>query len=128
VTFPAIKPSSRSYSPGQLPVRTYRTLSGAIWKRAFSNTRSGQALSLKFNSLNDGETEQIVAHFEDMGGTFKRFDLPSELFAGMSSGLTNRLKNAANIKWAYSSEPKVESVFPGYSDVTVELIGEVEYP
>jgi hypothetical protein len=128
VTFPAIKPSSRSYSPGALPVRAYRTLGGAVWKRAFSNTVLGQTLSLRFNALTDSETEQIVAHYEDMGGTFRRFDLPSELFAGMSSGLTNRLKNATNIKWAYSAEPKVESVFPGYSNVTVDLVGEVEYP
>lgn len=128
MTFPAIKPSARSYSPGALPVRAYRTLGGAVWKRSFSNTRLGQAMSLSFRAIPDSETEQIVAHYEDMGGTFKRFDLPSELFAGMSSGLANRLKNAPNIKWAYSAEPKVESVFPGFSNVTVDLIGEVEYP
>jgi hypothetical protein len=127
-TFPSIKPSARSYSPGQLPVRSYRTLSGAIWKRSFSNTRQGHGLSLEFQNITDAEVEQIVAHYEDRGGSFYRFSLPAALFAGMSSGLIGRLQAPANIQWAYAGEPKISSVFPGRSTVSVELIGEVAYP
>ena len=124
-TFPALKPSSRSYSPGQLPIRQYRTLSGAVWKRAFSNTRSGHAISLEFANLPDAKAEQIVAHYDSMGGSFYRFTLPGEIFAGMSSGLTSRMQAPANVEWAYASEPQLQSVHPGVTTVKVELIGEV---
>jgi hypothetical protein len=125
MTFPAIKPSSRSFSPGQLPIRSYRTLSGAIWKRSFSNTRSGHAMSLEFKNIPDATADQILAHFESVGGPFYRFNLPAELFVGMSSSLTSRMQAPANVQWAYSSEPKVQSVYPGYCTVSVELISEV---
>jgi len=127
-TFPAIKPSARSYTPGQLPIRSYRTLSGVVWKRSFSNTRAGHGLSLQFENITDSEVEQIIAHYEDRGGGFYRFSLPGELFAGMSGGLTSRMQAPSNVQWAYASEPKVDSVFPGRSTVSVELVGEVTYP
>ena len=127
-TFPSIVPSGRSYSPGQLPVRSYKTLGGAVWKRSFSNTRLGHGLSLDFENITDAEVEQIVAHYEDRGGSFYRFSLPAALFAGMSSELTGRMQAPPNIQWAYAGEPKISSVFPGRSTVKVELIGEVAYP
>jgi hypothetical protein len=103
-------------------------LGGAIWKRSFSNTRSGHGLSLDFENITDAEVEQIVAHYEDHGGSFYRFTLPAALFAGMSSGLTGRMQAPPNIEWAYAGEPQITSVFPGRSTVKVELIGEVAYP
>jgi hypothetical protein len=127
MTFPAIKPSSRSYSPGQLPIRSYRTLGGAVWKRAFSDTRAGHAMRLEFANIPDSVADQIVGHYETMGGPFYRFDLPNELMAGYGTALANRVKAPANVKWAYATEPSVASVHPGFSTVTVELVGEVDY-
>lgn len=128
MSFPALIPSSRAFSPGSLPVRQYRTLSGAIWKRAFSNTRSGHSLSLEFKNIPDQQADQVVAHYEAMGGSFTRFDLPGSVFAGMDSTMAGRIQAPSNVRWAYSSEPKVSSVFPGLSTVTVDLVGEVAYP
>jgi hypothetical protein len=124
-TFPAIKPSGRSLSPGQLPVRSYTTLSGAIWKRAFSNTRSGHAISLEFANIPDQQAELIVAHYESVGGPFYRFTLPTAVFAGMGATLASRFQAPASVEWAYASEPKLESIYPGVTTVRVELVSEV---
>lgn len=129
MTFPALIPTSRTFTPGSLPIRSYRTLSGAVWKRAFSNTRSGHSMSLEFGNITDSAAAQIVAHYEAMGGPFYRFALPAALFTGVgSSDMANRIQAPANVRWAYASEPKVSSILPGRSTVTVDLIGEVDYP
>lgn len=129
MAFPALVPTSRTLTPGSLPIRTYRTLNGAIWKRSFSNTRSGHSISLEFRNITDAEADQFMAHYEEMGGSFYRFTLPQAVFTGISSTtLVNRMKAPTSVKWAYASEPKVSSVFPGRSVVSVELIGEVQYP
>jgi hypothetical protein len=128
MSFPALIPSSRAFSPGSLPVRNYRTLSGAIWKRAFSNTRAGHSLTLEFTNIPDSQADQIVAHYEAMGGPFYRFTLPGSIFAGMDATMAARIQAPTNVQWAYSSEPKVASVFPGVSTVSVDLVGEVAYP
>lgn len=128
MTFPSLIPTSRSFTPGQLPIRTYTTLSGAIWKRAFTNTRLGQTMQLEFANITDEQAELIFVHFESVGGLFTRFGLPTEVFAGISGGIPGRLQAPANIQWAYAKEPTISSVFPGISSVSVELVGEVSYP
>ena len=128
MNFPSLVPSSRSYTPGQLPIRAYRTLSGAIWKRAFTNTRLGQTIKLQYENIPDTQAELIFAHFESVGGLFNRFALPVEVFQGIGGGITTRLRAPVNIQWAYAQEPTITSVFPGISSVTVDLIGEVVYP
>ena len=125
MSFPALIPSTRAFSPGSLPIRTYRTLSGAIWKRAFSDTRSGHNLTLEFTNIPDSQADQIVAHYEAMGGPFYRFTLPGSIFAGMDPTMAARIQSPTRVQWAYSKEPQVASIFPGVSTVSVELVSEI---
>jgi hypothetical protein len=125
--FPGIKPSERSFRAGQYPTKVYRALSGATVKRAFGNRAYGYEIQLGFTNITDTTAEQILSHYETTAGGFERFTLPSEVFAGMSNGLTTRIQSPTQIKWEYASPPEVKSVHPGLSNVTITLAGELDY-
>ena len=126
-TFPAIKPSSRSFNPGDYPTQRYRTMSGATWKRNFGSTRVGMALNLEFLNIPDEKTAAILQHYNGEGGTINRFPVPGEIWAGMSTALEGLANVPANVQWAYAEPPDVESVFIGISKVRVKLVGEAAY-
>lgn len=53
--FPTIKPTARSYNPGDYPIKSYQALSGTKWKRAFGNKRIGMSLALEFSNIDDSD-------------------------------------------------------------------------
>lgn len=125
--FPSIRPSGRSYSPGQFPTKTYRGLSGATVKRVFGNRSFGHLIDLQFENISDTNTKAILDHYYGQYGTYERFTLPDEVFSGISAALRDILKTPTNILWEYAEPPQVESVITGRSTVTVRLIGELNY-
>ena len=123
--FPAIKPSSRQYTPGQFPVKTYRGLSGATVKRVFGNKAFGHTIELQFNNISDASTKTLLDHYYGQNGSVDRFALSEEAMAGMSTELKGVVKAPVNIAWEYAEPPSVESTFNGRSNVTVRLVGEL---
>jgi hypothetical protein len=95
MAFPSIKPTTRSFSLGDYPSKTYRSLSGAIFKRAFGNRQTGYTLDLTFRNIGDtselrthsGTAKEIMDHYTDVDGTFKSFTLPARVFEGMDNGV-----------------------------------------
>jgi len=126
-TFPSIRPTGRSYSPGQFPTKVYRGLSGATVKRVFGNRSFGHVIDLQFENISDADTKAILDHYYGQFGSYARFALPDAVFSGMSTTLKVVVQTPANILWEYAEPPQVESVFNGRSTVTVRLIGELNY-
>jgi len=125
--FPSIRPSSRSYSPGRFPTKTYRGLSGATVKRVFGNRAFGHTIELEFQNVTDDNVKTILDHYYGQGGSYSRFTLPTDVFSGMSDSLRGVVQSPVNILWEYAEAPKVESVFNGRSNVIISLIGELDY-
>lgn len=125
--FPSIRPTGRSYSPGQFPTKIYRGLSGATVKRIFGNRSFGHSIELEFANITDANVKLILDHYYAQGGNYTRFALPNEIFSGMSDDLRGVVQAPTNILWEYAQSPQVESVFNGRSTVTVSLIGELDY-
>lgn len=125
--FPSIRPTGRSYSPGQFPTKVYRGLSGTTVKRVFGNRSFGHVIDLQFENISDINTKAIVDHYYGQYGSYERFTLPDAVFSGMSTVLKGAVQAPANILWEYAEPPQVESVFNGRSTVTVRLIGELDY-
>jgi len=125
--FPSIRPTRRSYSPGQFPTKIYRGLSGATVKRIFGNRSFGHSIELEFANITDANVKLILDHYYAQGGNYTRFALPNEIFSGMSDSLRGVVQAPTNIQWEYAQPPQVESVFNGRSTVTVSLIGELDY-
>lgn len=134
MAFPNIKPTTRSFSMGDYPSKTYTSLSGAVFKRAFGNKATGYTMDLTFKNIGDtgelrslsGTVKQILDHYNSVDGTFKKFTLPDRMFAGMNSSLKGVVQAPSNISWRYAEPPRVESVKSGLSTVTVKLIGEID--
>lgn len=125
--FPSIRPTGRSYSPGQFPTKVYRGLSGATVKRVFGNRSFGHSIDLQFENISDADTKVILDHYYGQFGSYARFTLPDAVFSGMSTTLKGVVQTPINILWEYAEPPQVESVFDGRSTVTVRLIGELDY-
>ena len=119
---------------GDYPSKTYTSLSGAVFKRAFGNKATGYTMDLTFKNIGDtgelrslsGTVKQILDHYNSVDGTFKNFKLPDRMFAGMNSSLKGVVQAPSNISWRYAEPPRVESVKSGLSTVTVKLIGEID--
>ena len=127
---------------GDYPSKTYRSLSGTIFKRAFGNKQTGYTMDLTFKNIGDtaelrkgsGSAKAIIDHYIDVDGTFKSFYLPASVFEGMDDDLWHLMPalkkdlpaNPSDVEWRYAEPPKVQSVKSGMSTVTVKLIGEID--
>ena len=119
---------------GDYPSKTYTSLSGVIFKRAFGNRQTGYTLNLTFRNIGDtselrslsGTAKQIIDHYNTVDGTYNKFTLPDLMFAGMDSDLESLIQAPTDISWRYAAPPQVQSVKAGVSTVTVSLVGELD--
>lgn len=131
--FPKMVPTTRSFTMGDFPSTTYRSMSGAIFKRSFGNVQTGYKLELVFKNIGDvdelrsgsGTALAIVDHYNNVSGTFQGFNLPAQVFGGTKQGLTAEMRKPAKIQWRYAKPPKIQVVYKGVSTVTVSLTGEI---
>jgi len=98
-TFPALTPSSRTYSPGEAAHTIAQTLDGDTRSVRHSNGAIGNRLRMGFVDMTRAEHFSLVSHFA-LHGTFATFDLA-----------------AATI---YAASPEIEEIC-GRIDVTVDL-------
>ena len=132
-TFPNIVPSSRKMTLGELPVKQYRAMSGAVVRRAYGNTKTNYVLELEFKNLgetsptpgNRGTALEILTHYEQANTTFNSFGIAGYVLKGMDKTFANKIA-PSNIFWRYAEPPKVTSVKSGLSTVSVKLIGEFD--
>lgn len=117
--FPDLKPASRSFTPGVVPVSTFQAMSGREMRVILGDTMHGHSLQLSFSNIQEAVVQQILSHWYACLGTALDFTLPSNVWAGWaqySSAIT------PGQKWRYTGQPSVEGVSPGIMNVSVELI------
>ena len=129
VAFPAIKPSSRSYSPGEYPQAQFQALNGATTTIRYGNRRVDASLDLEFQNITDDNATLILKHYEavtvaDDWATFTTTDGA----AGASTSLADYLREVggSGLRWRYDGAPAVRSVLPGRSTVQVKFIGRLD--
>lgn len=118
-SFPSIKPSSRTWTPGAQPVQSFTALSGYEARVLLGPNPIGASLSLGFQNLTEAVFLQITNHYATAKGTYEIFDLPADVFAGMASysGVT-----PSGYKWRYSGPPSIEWTAPGIGNASVSLL------
>lgn len=82
--FPPITPTSRSFTPGIYPQRSYRSLSGVVTKRTFGNSPSQAKLDLSFDNITKLQAAIIVAHYRQQTGFNRRFLIYAETLGDMN--------------------------------------------
>ena len=128
VSFPALVPSSRSYSPGVFPEQQFQAQNGAVVRVRYGNQRYSSSLSLTFANITDANAALILQNYVDVmdDDNYAEFTT-SNVAAGADESLTPWIRETNSIlKWKYASPPSVASVKPGLSTVTCEFIGELE--
>jgi hypothetical protein len=130
--FPALTPSSRSFTPAVYPQRSFRTLSGALARRTFGSSPYGAKLDLQYTNIADAAVNTLLDHYHSQTAANKRFRLSANTTAGMSSDVAGEVTSLAaargNLRWEYAEPPKVESVRPGVYNVAISLAGEIRDP
>lgn len=132
-----IKPSSRSFTIGDYPSKTYRSLSGAIVKRSFGNKSFGYKLELTFENVSQPVVAAIFDHYHGQYGTTEGFLIPDSLFSGYDvdqdflpnngnydNRIITRMNRNSGILWFYEQAPQVESVSIALSTISISLAGE----
>jgi hypothetical protein len=133
--FPSLKPTQRSMSMGQQPIKEYRALNGAVVRRSFGNQRFAYLLNLTFENIPEKPLTLLWNHYHDNRNLQNGFALPEIIFNGYSTdeqigrpeGFKSRMDNLTNIIWFYIEPPQIESVVLSYSTVQVRLSGELKY-
>jgi len=128
VSFPALIPSSRSYTPGVFPEQQFQAQNGAVVRVRYGNQRYSSSLSLTFANITDANAALILQNFVDVmdDDNYAEFTT-SNVAAGVSTDLVPWIRETNSLlKWKYASPPSVTSVKPGLSTVACEFIGELE--
>lgn len=138
VEFPPFAPSSRQYVDGDWPVKEYNALSGYQLRIVYGSRQTGMRLNLVYQNLRDAEAALFLDHYQQQKGTFAAFqfnapDGPKKGWgAGATPAETGKLQQSPIDKylgtstrfsnWRYAESPTIQSVKPGISTVTVNLV------
>lgn len=117
--FPNLKPSGRSFNPGDFPIKTFRSQSGKESRILYGSNRTGAELELTFENITNANANEFVVHYDETRGTFATFGLPANVFAGSSSANFN---SGSGTAWRYAGPPEIASVYNNLSTVTVRLV------
>ena len=126
-------PTSRTFKAGTWAVESFRSMSGSETRILYGDQQVGAELSLTYRNISDNKAKEFFDHFAEMKGIYQSFvfeDPQSKAKAGWDATsvppetkyLSPDLEDAAVI-WRYKEAPQMTNVYPGYSDVTVTLVG-----
>lgn len=129
INFPTFTPTSRSFSAPVYPVTSYRSQSGTTTRRLWASSPSNARLSLSYSNISDANARALLDCYSNAYGSVEALSLPSALFSGADSTLATFMANPNFVlTWHFAddSPPKVDSVVPGRSSVSVELIASLD--
>ena len=124
-SFPAIAPTSRQFDPGDWPVKRFNSQNGAEVRILYGNRRVGAKLSLSYQNIDDATAQSFAAHYYEQLGTFKTFALPQPITNNAGKGWkgdTAFFNAGVGARYRYEAAPSIESVRPGISSVSINLV------
>jgi hypothetical protein len=119
--FPALVPTSRSVTQGQYPVKRFTSIAGTGTTRAYGSQPFGASLEVEFGNVPDLQALAVVTCYESARGSYASLSLPITIWDGMDDLLREQLER--DYTWRFSEQPRITSVRPGISSVTVRLEG-----
>lgn len=135
-----LRPTSRSFSPGDYPSTTFESLDGTKTHLRYGNKRVNATLTLGFSGITDSQVGSILENYDDVMSVYDyvRFNATTgalgiegspdyiyrqEIIDNYGSG-----KTKAGLKWRYSQPPKITSVQPGISNVSCSFVACLDSP
>ena len=127
-SFPTIKPSSRSYTPGTYPQVEFVAQNGAKTVLRYGNKKVDAKLSLGFTNITDSQASEILDLYEEVNSDYDYISFTSaNALAGInSSSLVNNMaekdSNGVKLRYRFDGPPTVSSVRPGRSNVQCKFV------
>lgn len=130
LNFPALEPTTRSFTAPTWPINSVKSQSGMVNKRLWGNRPSRATLSMTFENILDAEAAVILNVYNQAKGSLTQITLPSAVVNGMDSALTlswSTFIGDSGLLWHFSADdpPAVESISQGRSTVRVNLVAEL---
>ena len=135
ISFPNIKPTSRSYTPGNYPQVEFVAQNGAKTVIRYGNKQVDAKLTLNFTNILDSEAFEILENYREVNSVYDYVTFNSESgLAGIGgSGNTSpdgSLTNLASyvsagglgLRYRYESPPTITSVRPNRSNVQCKFV------
>ena len=125
MAFPSLVPSSRTFESGDYPIKTFKAQNGKEHRILYGSNRTNMKLSLSYANIPDVDAELFLDHFDEMRGTFETFFIGGlDASRGGWKGDKDALGAGSHgNSYRYENPPQVRQVAPGFSTVTVNLIG-----
>jgi len=123
MSYPTINPSQRVYDPGNWANKQFNSVSGAEMRIRYGDKRYNAKLSLTYDNIPDEKASEFLAHYSAQYGTYKQFVLPTAVLAGWSG--SSYIPDQSVMQFRYAQAPTINSVRPGISTVSVNLLGVV---
>ena len=117
MTFPALIPSSRTFTPGEYPNTPFSGYSGSQDRVRHSNVFLAAQLQLSYIGLSESQMLQLWNHYSTAQGIYQSFDLPTETLSG--SSVSDYVP--ATYRWAHTGSGQFEDLPCGGHNVTLTL-------
>lgn len=127
--FPGLRPSSRTYTPGNYPNTAFGSIGGLEQRVRHSSTGfGGDRLSLEFKARSEADAEAVLSHYAGRQGTFKTFGLHPDLLVNLgpvARHLGRQVSRAElapkGASWVYASPPEIQDQQLNINTLSVEL-------
>lgn len=117
-TFPALTPSSRTFTPGEYPHTPFTTYNGLQNRVRHSNVMLSSSLRLSFIALAEADMLSILSHYQGQAGGFESFLLPSSIWSGVTTISDYEL---TDYRWRYTEAPTVDDAYCSLYNVELAL-------
>lgn len=122
VLFPTIRPSNRTVSLGNYPVKRQLSPAGTGVSRRYGTAPIDLKQSLEFANITDASTAEIVEAYNQASGFYYTLSFPTIFWSDLESPLLEHLRDFYT--WYFISAPIIRlSSIPGFKNVSVELEG-----
>ena len=129
VDFPNIKPTSRSYTPGNYPQVEFVAQNGAKTVLRYGNKKVDAKLTLGFTNITDSQANEILQKYEEVNSVYKFIHFPSDSSMAGIQDETLRFRfqerdTSGNtlLRYRFDGPPTVTSVRPGRSNVQCKFV------
>jgi hypothetical protein len=122
MAYPTLAPASRSFTPGDYPIKTYQSQSGVETRILYGSKRTNMTLELSYDNITDTEAQSFATHYDEVKGSYLTFALPSAVRSGWT-GAPATIDVVSGAAWRYGEPPSITAVKPGISRVQVKLKG-----
>lgn len=135
--FPTLTPTRRAYTPPRFPSTEFQGLNGAVTTIQFGQKAVDSRLELTFQNITDEQAYEIFENYElvmngrdDATGEVDYVDLNGQMVGVAHRPLAYEMSQDPRgnprqdlLRYRYAEPPKIESIFPGRSTVSIVLRG-----